>query len=272
MLPAMNPADGEAPHLDAAPRPSASGNAAPADAKSPMQGCPFLVAEAGGWRLDQPSRAHRCGAVSPSAPLSPEKQGRLCLTEAHATCATLLASVAARDARLGAPPVDRATRWGLARTTTIIEEPGGIRSRVTGLLDRGRWPAIPAVLLVVTLITLAASGFRPGAPAAAETTATPAHPGSTAATARPTVAPSFSAPPTAAPSAASTSRPSKAPSPTPRATPAASPAYTTYRVKSGDTLSGIASQFGTTSRAIADLNGISVSTTLHIGQVLKIPK
>jgi LysM repeat protein len=61
--------------------------------------------------------------------------------------------------------------------------------------------------------------------------------------------------------------------PTARATSAPKPsvAYQNYTVKSGDTLSAIAAKFGTTSRAIADLNGITVSTTLHIGQVLKIP-
>ena len=44
-----------------------------------------------------------------------------------------------------------------------------------------------------------------------------------------------------------------------------------YVVGDGDTLSGIASDFGTTARAIADLNGFAVSKTLHAGDVLKIP-
>jgi lipoprotein NlpD len=42
-------------------------------------------------------------------------------------------------------------------------------------------------------------------------------------------------------------------------------------VQSGDTLSGIAADFDTTARAIAQLNGIAVDSTLRIGQVLKIP-
>src|SRR3954469_8155947 len=92
-----------------------------------LAGCPFLLSEAGGWRLDTPSRDHRCAAFSPPAPLAPEKQLRLCLTDTHVTCATYLASVAAREARLGAPPPERATRWGLARTTSVIQDPGGIR-------------------------------------------------------------------------------------------------------------------------------------------------
>ncbi|MEA2674435.1 MAG: hypothetical protein QOI92_1627 [Chloroflexota bacterium] len=278
MLPPMDQASPEAPQIAPAPRPSAAASAASSEAstigQASFRGCPFLVAEAGGWRLDVPSRAHRCGAVSPPAPLSPEKQARLCLTAAHLTCATLQASQAARGARLGplAAGGDRTTRWGLARTTTVIEESGGLRTRVVGLLlDRGRWPAIPAVILVVTLIVLAASGLRPTSPAAVEATATPAPrtnvPASTLiATALATE--SVTAPPT---TPAATAQPTARPSARTTGTPLPSVAYQNYTVKSGDTLSAIAAKFGTTSRAIADLNGITVSTTLHIGQVLKIP-
>ena len=45
----------------------------------------------------------------------------------------------------------------------------------------------------------------------------------------------------------------------------------TYKVKTGDTLVGIAAKFGTTPKAIATLNGITDPTSLHAGQVLKIP-
>jgi len=276
ILPTMDKAPTEPSLLDADPRPSATANEAAsgssADTTGVMRGCPFLVAEEGGWRLDIPSRAHRCGAVSPPAPLSPEKQTRLCLTAEHAACATLLASLAARGERLGplAPASERTTRWGFARTTTVIEEAGGLRARVLGfLLDRGRWPAIPAVILVLTLLVLAASGLRPSSPAAVESTPTP---GPTAQAAQPTGAA------TPAPTEASTPAPTGTPSsPPPSAAPSARPtatpsvAFTTYKVRSGDTLSGLASRFHTTSRAIADLNGISVTSTLHIGQVLKIP-
>lgn len=44
----------------------------------------------------------------------------------------------------------------------------------------------------------------------------------------------------------------------------------TYTVKSGDTLSKIASQYGTTYQAIASLNGISDPNKIYVGQVLKI--
>jgi len=52
--------------------------------------------------------------------------------------------------------------------------------------------------------------------------------------------------------------------------PTPSAAYFNYSVQSGDTLSQIASRFGTTVNAIATLNGLT-STVLFVGQILKIP-
>jgi LysM repeat protein len=61
------------------------------------------------------------------------------------------------------------------------------------------------------------------------------------------------------------------PSPSISAGPSAQPSFrATYKVKKGDTLLGIATQFGTTTAAIRDLNGLA-SSSLKIGQVLKIP-
>jgi LysM repeat protein len=45
----------------------------------------------------------------------------------------------------------------------------------------------------------------------------------------------------------------------------------TYKVRSGDTLSAIAARFGTTVRALVDLNGITDPSRLRVGQVLKLP-
>lgn len=45
---------------------------------------------------------------------------------------------------------------------------------------------------------------------------------------------------------------------------------THYTVVSGDTLSTIAEAYGTSARAIAELNNMSVSDTLHIGQLLTV--
>jgi LysM repeat protein len=261
-------------HPDPQARPSVAlaGGESGGDPATP-RGCPFLQAEDGGWRLDSPARDHRCAAFSPPAPLAPEKQARLCLTPAHVGCATYLASQAAREARLGAVPVARATRWGLARTTTVIEDPGGVRGRLLGLaLDRRRWPAIPAVILVTTLFTLAISGFRAGGSSSPVATASPSR--SATATTQPRA--SASAPPSSpVPSPASSDEPTEPPATTAPATAAPSPrpsaSFRTYRVESGDTLSSIAGRFGTTVRALSQLNNISDPSKLRVGQVLLIP-
>ena len=59
-----------------------------------------------------------------------------------------------------------------------------------------------------------------------------------------------------------------APAPVAQTTPA--PAVQTYTVVSGDTLSGIASRFGTTYQVLAALNGIADPNKIYPGQVLKI--
>ena len=46
--------------------------------------------------------------------------------------------------------------------------------------------------------------------------------------------------------------------------------YVTYTVKSGDTLSEIATKYGTTYQEIAGLNGIANPNKIYVGQVLKI--
>ena len=54
-------------------------------------------------------------------------------------------------------------------------------------------------------------------------------------------------------------------------TPSSSVSYKTYKVQSGDTLSGIAAKYGTTYQKIAELNGIANPNLIYSGQVLKIP-
>ena len=247
-----------------------------ADHASP-RGCQFLVAESGAWRLGIPSREHRCGAFSPPAPLAPEKQSRLCLAATHVGCATYVASVNARTERLGAAPVRRATRWGLARTTTVIEDAGGIKARLVGaVLDRRRWPAIPAVILVTSLFVVALSGLRAGVPATAVSTEGP----------RPLTTGPVARVASSAPSAASSegsaiddsTGPTQSAPPSPRSAPTQAPGATapdathrSYRVKSGDTLGAIATRFGTTVSVLVGLNQLADAGRLSIGQVLLVP-
>jgi LysM repeat protein len=108
-------------------------------------------------------------------------------------------------------------------------------------------------------------------------------PGDTAA-ASPASGPPVSPPASPSPSvmAPSPTPSERAPSPTPSvaASPSGSPtsasptpgaSFRTYRVQAGDTLSAIAARFGTTVKAIADLNGISNPSQIRIGQILRIP-
>lgn len=68
---------------------------------------------------------------------------------------------------------------------------------------------------------------------------------------------------------------SSTPAPTPQPTPAPAPkptptAVRTYTVRAGDTLSGIASKYGTTYQHLAQINGISNPNLIYAGQVIKI--
>ena len=88
-----------------------------------------------------------------------------------------------------------------------------------------------------------------------------------------TAGPTATATPTATPAPTVTPAPTAAPAPTATPRPTATPvpsARTTYTVKSGDTLYGIAQSFGTTVAAIKDLNGLT-SNTIRVGRVLLIP-
>lgn len=100
-----------------------------------------------------------------------------------------------------------------------------------------------------------ASDASPDPNATAVTSSRP----STAATAAPTTVPDASVVPTAASSGSIASR-----EPSAQAT-------RTYKVKSGDTLIGIARKFGMTLPALQKLNGITNPSSLKIGQTLKIP-
>jgi LysM repeat protein len=243
--------------------------------------CPYLAASDGAWRSASPHREHRCGAVEPPAPLSSDKQRRLCLSAEHASCATFRAARASRAAML-LPGVDPAAvaaadaaRRPIARTSALILE----HPRLSA--PRARWPVDRAVsqvaligLLIVAFVALAIARLSgPDAAGIARSSPSPSPSATASPSARPTPSPSPS--PSAQSSAsASAVAPSVAPSPSGgvsgvTATPPV--ATTTYVVKKGDTLYGIASTFGTTVAEIKRINGLK-SNSLKIGQKLEIPK
>src|SRR5512140_94522 len=129
----------------------------------------------GAYRMSVPDREHRCAAFVPPTSLALAKQARLCLTANHPGCATYIASISARQARVGSGERrDRAGRWGIARTMPVIEEVGGLRATLGALLaDRRTWPAIPAVLLATLLLALGLSGSWAKAPPSAVASPTP---------------------------------------------------------------------------------------------------
>lgn len=83
-----------------------------------------------------------------------------------------------------------------------------------------------------------------------------------------TPAPDPSAP--ATDPAAPTPGPTETPVATPSPAPAAPAPVSSYRVVRGDSLSGIASRFGTTTRNLMSINGITNANLIRIGQVIRL--
>jgi LysM repeat protein len=194
--------------------------------------------------------------------LALDKQRRLCLLDEHTTCATYLAAVTARhrDADGLSPSLDRVTRWSITRTTPVLLDHGRMPPTLAGLspFRRGGQVALGGLMVVALGAVLAGRLASPDdGPAGAVATASP--------TPTPPATAVATTPPTSSPTATPT------PSPTPTPTPTPAPTPLTYTVRSGDTLSRIASQHGTTVAAIVELNGITDPSRLRIGQVLLIP-
>ena len=233
--------------------------------------CPYLAAADGAWRSTAVAREHRCGAVAPPAPLATEKQRRLCLTPEYGSCATFEAARAARP--IGhdrAPTLPRP----MARTTPVVLDHG--RLAITVPIWHSERSTGQAVLIVLMALAFAAIVLAKvtggGAPAAASDkssdpgVAAPSIVASPPASVEPTAATSTD--PSASAPASGGADPSAGPATT---DPTSAPATRSYKVKAGDTLIGIAAKFGTTPKAISNLNGISDPSSLKIGQVLKIP-
>jgi LysM repeat protein len=230
--------------------------------------CPYLTAASGAWRSATPHREHRCGAVEPPGPLSSEKQRRLCLAMEHAECPTFRAARASRASML-APGLDAsvvavadAARRPIARTSAVVlEHPRLSAPTARWPLDRGLSQVVLVILMVLAFAAVAvarlSSSESAGAPPVSPSPSVAATPSPTP---RPSPTPSPSPSVAVSPSASSPPAPSVEPSP-----------RTTYKVKKGDTLIGIAATFDTTVAAIRKANGLANDATLRIGQVLKIP-
>ena len=233
--------------------------------------CPYLVASGGDWRSTTPTRDHRCAAVAPPAPLALDKQRRLCLRPGHVACATYEAALDARRGRGVLFGQMAPTRWGVVRTTPVVDVGVGLGASIAGLaFDRRALQAVPVVVLVVALAALGLSGFgRDQSVTGALATASPTPTLAPTPAPRPTLAPTPAPTPSPTPAPTMTASPTPAPTVAPTAPPAPT-AQTSYTVKSGDTLYDIARSFGTTVAAIMDLNKLT-SNVLHVGQVLLIP-
>ena len=238
--------------------------------------CPFLVAGGGGWRHADPSRGHRCEALRPAAPVSAEKQRRLCLVADHVGCPTFVAATGRNLDSRGRPGVARSLfpasgRWGFATTAPVVFDATGIPASFGALARaRGGGQVVLAGLLVAALVAVGLTRFAPPRPVAV----VPASTLSPVAMILPSALPSAAtAAPTVGPSP-KPSTPSATPKPSPRPTPTAGPtvrATRTYTVRQGDTLGAIALKFGTTTAVLQRLNGISDARALRVGVVLKIP-
>jgi hypothetical protein len=233
--------------------------------------CPYLATTDGNWRSSNPTREHRCVAVTPPVPLALDKQRRLCLVADHAACATYGAAVAARP-----PFALAATTRGrvIARTTPIVLDQTRFDLRLPALRpDRlsGQGLLVGLLALAFAAILIARPPGDSGA-ANGDSHTTPGPTTAAAASVTPRPSPNASTAPvvTARPVGSAAPRPSAQPaSPSPSAQPTTSGA--TYKIKSGDTLSAIAARFGTTVKVLVALNHIGDPSRIHVGQVLKLP-
>jgi LysM repeat protein len=240
--------------------------------------CPYLMSSDGGWRASTPAREHRCTVVTPPAILAAEKQRRLCLTAEHVGCSTYLAATNPTGAdEAVATTAGHVPTRPVTRTAPLVLDHGRLAFGLPTLRgDRGAGPqgglvalmGVAFAAIVVARLSAGGPGLTPvqavgGAAASPSSAADPAptvRPAATDAPERTLVPTEVEPSPTPAPAEAS-----EAPSDAPPAT------ARTYTVRSGDTLMGIAGEFGTTVAELMELNGIENARLLRVGQVLELP-
>jgi LysM repeat protein len=250
----------------------------PNDASAAVFGiCPYLIAEGAAWRSSTPRRDQRCGAVRPAVELQLSKQEQLCLTPAHDACATYRAATSLEQGS-DASGLSGSLLWPATRSRPLVLEPARRLGLLAGLRrSRAAGQALLVGLMLVAFAIAVIARSSPGEPGSSQAgvllTASPAAPTAlaTPASEPPTtpVEPTTSATSPASPAPTPTTAP---PSATPRSTPTPAPSGTRqYKVKSGDTLSGIAAQFGTTVKVLKELNDIADARVIRVGQILIIP-
>jgi LysM repeat protein len=242
--------------------------------------CPYLLAADSAWRSSTVSRDHRCHAVAPAAALAADKQRRLCLVSAHVGCATYLAATTVLEE--GDSVEERPLHRSVTKTAPLVLDRGRLPMALPALPDRAGQAGL-VVLMVVAFGALAVTRLGDGGPgitpvggvsgasptAAAVATATPAE--ATTAPASPEAPTRTLVPSGVEPTTAPTPIPTSAASPTPAPTARPTQAPATYTIQSGDTLSGIAGEHGTTWQILAELNDIENPRQLRVGQVIKLP-
>ena len=223
----------------------------PESAAEALAACPHLASVDGSWHGITPSRAHRCRLLAAGRPTL-DRQRAHCLTPAHSACPTWL------EAHGDGGPRERPGPF-VPMGPVVLEGAGiGLPSEAAA-----RRLAAPVTVVVVSValgaLVLARGPLAPGSAAGGDDGPSPTPVGTLA-------------PATAAPSGAPTVPPTVAPTqrPEPTAKPSAAPPQT-YKVRSGDTLSAIATRFGTTVAKLAALNSIANPSLIRVGQVLRIP-
>lgn len=239
------------PTSDALPEPAEPQAASPGTAI-----CPFLVSAAGPWRGAEPARDHRCSLATPGTRLDLDHQGRYCVGSGGPGCSRYVAA--------------RAPGRLVSTLPVVVDRgPFGVTLEREGLR---RWAGPASVVVVGAALGAFLLARGPGAPASpspsvpSDATQSRA-PASAAATTVPASTPPS---PTPAPPASPSPGPAASASPAPSASAAPASGHT-YTVRRGDTLSAIATRFGTTTPVLVQLNGIVNPSLIRVGQVLQLP-
>jgi LysM repeat protein len=223
---------------------------------------------------------HRCWAARPPLPLERAEQLSLCLEPDHRACPRYAAALAGASGQQAWPrPASDAV---VGRTRLILGPESSLRRLrpARSIAPAARRWALGGTLAVVGLTAVAGgvTGALGSLPVGPEPTAQPtARASMTAAGSQAAVAEAPSAsvalptPPASATPQAGPATPVPATSQPAPPSQVAPPPVRTYVVQPGDTLHGIALQFGTTIAALQRANDLADTDVIVIGQVLVIP-